>query len=346
MPIIRDAGASLRAYELASDARSGSFARNKARQRHRAYFRRHVWTLTGVWFLLMSVTPAVWWWLESDFVRGALVGANFTGATASVLFWVVQVTATAPIMMGDQAERYTAQEIRRARRGWRLINGFRLGHGDIDHIAIGPAGLVILETKWSAASWASLEGVERQRRAVEQVQRSARQLTRWHELKKLGLRAHSVVVLWGGEAMNVGVRPIATRDGETWVVPGPSLMTWLRTLPAEPAIQESQEQAWRAIAKQAALRDRSDGYVAPRTAGQLLLRAASCVFGVAAGFLVVAMTLDWSGSWVIAALMGSGWTSIAVATAHQWPLLRLESALSAVSSGCSCFLALVALLFG
>ena len=53
----------------------------------------------------------------------------------------------------EQAERWTDQELKALRRrGWPVVNHLSFKQGDIDHVAIGPDGLIVVETKWTASS--------------------------------------------------------------------------------------------------------------------------------------------------------------------------------------------------
>lgn len=64
---------------------------------------------------------------------------------------LVLLSGTAPLMMGELAEQWTAQELRPlTKHGWRLVNHFGLGYGGQDHVLVGPGGVVLLETKSSA----------------------------------------------------------------------------------------------------------------------------------------------------------------------------------------------------
>ncbi len=56
--------------------------------------------------------------------------------------------------LGKVGEEATADAVagwRRRRKGWRLINGIYLaGHGDIDHVLVGPGGVFVIESKWTS----------------------------------------------------------------------------------------------------------------------------------------------------------------------------------------------------
>ena len=61
--------------------------------------------------------------LPAGYVRGFAGGSSVTSVIALLAFWVIQATGTAATMMGDDAERWTASELRKLRRhGWRLVN--------------------------------------------------------------------------------------------------------------------------------------------------------------------------------------------------------------------------------
>ena len=60
----------------------------------------------------------------------------------------------ARIQHGLDGEQLTADELRKLRRhGWRAVHNLHLQAGDIDHVAVGPGGVVVIETKSSNAEW-------------------------------------------------------------------------------------------------------------------------------------------------------------------------------------------------
>ncbi len=138
-------------------------------------------------------------WLPNDLTRGFVLGAAGVGAPALLWGLVVQMSWTAPTMMGDTAEQWTAGELKRLRSsGWRLVNHFALGREDIDHLLFGPGGVYCVETKWSGSPWTDQAGRDRVMRAVEQVSTNTRRLSNWQPFRRAGLRAQPLVVLWGG----------------------------------------------------------------------------------------------------------------------------------------------------
>ena len=121
-----------------------------------------------------------------------------------------------------------------AGRNWRVVNRFLLSSsGDLDHVAVGPAGLLVIETKWSAYPWQSRDGAERVQAAVGQVQRVTRQLRLWTEVKKSSVHVSPVVVLWGGGGWDETNR-VQYVDGVA-VVEGNVFRAWARALDPDPA---------------------------------------------------------------------------------------------------------------
>lgn len=80
--------------------------------------------------------------------------------------------------MGETAEQWTASDLRLLdRRGWKVAHGVRLGRrGDIDHVALGPGGLLVVESKWRSEGWNDRYVTEVVERAVDQVRHGAKEV--------------------------------------------------------------------------------------------------------------------------------------------------------------------------
>jgi Nuclease-related domain len=88
------------------------------------------------------------WLAPTDFLRGIVVGGGIVAVTALLMTLVVQATGTATLSAGAEAEQLTAIELRPLlKHGGRLINHLSLTRGDIDHLLMGPAGIVAVETQ-------------------------------------------------------------------------------------------------------------------------------------------------------------------------------------------------------
>ena len=276
------------------------------------------------WLIFVAPLPLVWWLVPQEFLRGVLVGGSTTGATAAVWFLVIQSTGTAPIMMGDQAEQWTAQVLRKLGRDWRVVNRFVLSSsGDLDHVAAGPAGLLVIETKWSAYSWQSRDGIERLHAAVGQVERVTRQLRLWTEVKKSSIRVIPVVVLWGGGEWS-DVDRVQSVDGVA-VVEGKVLGDWVCALDPDPAGSQATTQAiWDALDKQARRRDEHDpaSAVIPLSVGDVVSRLGFIVAAAALGFTAITTLLNTTGSSSFALLCGLSASALLLMAHRRWRAVK------------------------
>lgn len=128
-------------------------------------------------------------------------------------------------MAGELAEQWTAQELRPLQaHGYRLANHVNVdSRGDADHVLIGPGGLFVLETKWSATEWT---GNRFFTEALRQVTGRARNT--WLQLKRHGLPdATPVLVLWGNAAKPLTAATGVRKNGNVVVIAGSHLQRWL-----------------------------------------------------------------------------------------------------------------------
>ena len=161
--------------------------------------------------------------------RGLIVGAGVTLTACAVAALVVLTSGSAPLMMGELAEQWTAQELRPLREhGWKLVNHFGLGPGDQDHVVVGPGGVVLVETKWGGTPWDVDAGDVFFRRALQQTAGNARQLSLWHGVAKHGRPAvEPVLVVWGPAARELREHPARRHDSGVVVMSGDQLRAWM-----------------------------------------------------------------------------------------------------------------------
>ena len=222
-----------RIRELSGDTRAGSWARGRARTAQREFLRDHWRLYAALLGALYAVAVLASLAMPSDFLKGLVFGSLIVAGPAMLWSWTVQVTGTAPVMMGDLAEQWSAGDLRKlARTGWRLVNHFALAKDDIDHVLVGPGGAFAVETKWSASPWRSDYGQARLREAISQSSRNARALRLWHPFKSQAIPVHPAVVLWGGGTKDwTQEEQVRVTDGVT-IVTGAALNNWTRTLGA------------------------------------------------------------------------------------------------------------------
>jgi hypothetical protein len=334
-------GEAARSRVLAGDERAGRYSRGEGRRRHRAFLRSR-WRLLVLVVLFAAAPIAALAYLVTDpLARGLVIGVGLAGTIGGIAHVVSTLTGTGPLFMGELAEQWTAAELRSLRKqGWRLVNHAGLTTGDIDHILIGPGGIVVVETKWSATSWGEDWNLNRVRRATVRAAEDAHRLGLW--LRQLEVPAPlSLVVLWGGEADELPQRPAGT----TGVVRGSGLRGQIDALAGGVLSEQKVQQVWGQLDEQVRRRDPHEAALHPvppslqQVAGQLC----AAVFAGLCSVLLVAEVVT---------VAGSAWFGVAaavLAAAVSWPLRkvdRLAVVMTGWLTGFAAALALIALSFG
>lgn len=212
---------------LASDKRAGAWARSRA-IRMRYDFIRRGWLLVALWpAVACAVAPAVLLVPHHDrpYIIGGLVASGIWGA----LYMVGTMSGASSVSMGALSEQWTASDLRRLkRRGWKLVNQVHFRRWDIDHMLLGPGGVIVVVTKFSADGWTPTRYTARViADAVNQAKRNATdiQLSLGKSVLPDSL-VHSLVVLWGrGDK-----KEIAEKHGSVQVLSGHLLPSWLAHL--------------------------------------------------------------------------------------------------------------------
>ncbi|MGZ6804466.1 MAG: nuclease-related domain-containing protein [Nocardioidaceae bacterium] len=209
---------------FAADARAGTYARRKARVAQRRYVREN-WRLllaslaAGVVIVLLPMP-----FVGGPFLHGLMLGLVLAGGAGAVAMLVVVQTGTGPTMAGELAEQWTAQALHPLQaHGYRLVNHMGInGRGDADHVLVGPGGLFVLETKWSAS------GLDEKRLTTGRAQAEQAARRTWLQVKPHGVqRATPVLVLWGEAGAELRMSTGVRRQGDTFVIAGPHLQRWL-----------------------------------------------------------------------------------------------------------------------
>ena len=131
--------------------------------------------------------------------------AGFAGGASLLLLYIATDTVSVNrIESAAIAESNTSSEVRKLhRKGWRVIDNLPFDKFDVDHIAIGPGGVVVLETKWTSDGLTDARGRLNQygEKAVRQVADNVPRINA--VLKQFGSGAevaHSCVVSWGARS--------------------------------------------------------------------------------------------------------------------------------------------------
>ena len=101
----------------------------RARNEQRAFFLSNWVVFVGFTATGLLLALVVAWMMPGAFLSGAVVGAALVLIPGGLWVLTIQATGTASSMMGDDAEQWTAAELRGlSRGGWRLVN----------HVALSP----------------------------------------------------------------------------------------------------------------------------------------------------------------------------------------------------------------
>ena len=194
-----------RVKQRARDRRLGSDAR--AGRRVRDEIRRTQWDFVcGHWrFLASGVlvgtlgTALVAYLTPNVFLRGAVVGAGAVFLLGGATFTVFLFTGSGPQMMGGIAEAWTSSELRPLRKhGWKLADHVFYRFADVDHLLVGPAGALVVETKWSSEAWDLMHPDQRLVDHFERLHRRARDVRiSIPLLRRDGYPVRAALFLWG-----------------------------------------------------------------------------------------------------------------------------------------------------
>ncbi len=251
-----------RSRQLASRERVGRFSRGLAWDLVSSFARRHWIILLAALFLpIVAFLPL--FFLEHGAARWITVGAAGISGPWIVAVMTILMSGAADPFMGLDAEASTADELRKLRRhGWRLANGIKIREKeDIDHVVVGPAGLLVIESKWSRHRWPLGDRGQafmsaQLSRALTQVLRNRKDVSTQFAKALDGAPVRAICVVWSAEDSSGD--PPWIEFGDAVVVRGPALNSWLRTLAGGALDEPRIDRIWKEIEHQASRRDEND----------------------------------------------------------------------------------------
>lgn len=259
---------------LMSDQRAGRFARRKALRQQEQFIRQSWPYLLGLEALLPDLLIPGLWLIHPEY-RGLLIGLIIPIGPWLTIGMIILFSGASSAWMGRLGEIWTAQELRRARRrGWIFLNDLYLA-SQIDHVALGPAGILVIETKWAAEpchlddsdDWRRAKAL----RAVNDQASHVRSIMRSHHCSAPVI---PVVVQWRPPTgSSPGTWHTWHHEGDAILVDGPSFRTWLRSLPDHDYDAVAAAAGWEKLLSHVDPHDQrmeSEEGPAPRTVGHLL----------------------------------------------------------------------------
>jgi Nuclease-related domain len=276
--------------------RAGRYARSLARDKSRKFV-KDTW-LPLLLIMLLGVAIGGLVVLLPGWMRGFVGGVWIASVVWFVALLVISGSGAAATSMGASAEQWTDREMRRLRKhGWKITSHVRpwIKGGDLDHLAIGPAGAVAIESKWISdpralqqSSW--IESDRRQATiGADYVRKTLR--GRLH-----GAPIRSAVVYWGAATRSGNAR--TSFDHDPQVLIGSELRDWLTDISAAPELMTDGDiqSAWATVLDfqhKTDLQELGEGYEANRT----LIRKAIDALVVPISLLIT--------FWVAALLLGA-----------------------------------------
>ena len=227
--------------------RAGRYARSLARQKS-IKFVKDTWLLLLL-IMLLGVALGGLVVLLPGWMRGFVGGVWIASVVWFVALLVISGSGAAATSMGASAEQWTAREMRRLRRhGWKITSHVRpwIKGGDLDHLAIGPAGAVAVESKWVSDPRA-LEQSSRIDSDRSQATIGADYVRKTLRGRLHGAPIRSAVVYWGAATRSGNAR--TSFDDDPQVLIGPELRDWLTDISAAPEVMTDDDiqSAWATI---------------------------------------------------------------------------------------------------
>ena len=154
--------------------------------------------------------------LFPPYIRQILAGA-WTATIVSVVWVSVFVgSGSAYRSYGGDAERWTAEELWKCRSlGWKTVSHVVRKGWDIDHVAIGPGGILVVQTKWTSDAGPIGPDLWSFDKAISDLREAARSIglqlygKRWEDVVR------PVIVYWGPRLPNTREEEVLEVDGIT-----------------------------------------------------------------------------------------------------------------------------------
>ncbi len=292
-------------------SRTGEWPRGKAEQLRYEYLHRAWGVLLAEGAVFLALTPLAPNWLREFIVGGWVVFVGW-------LLWhqVVVESGSSTRDMGALAEQWTSNELRLLRdRGWRVINHVVLRHWDIDHVAVGPGGVLVVQTKWSSDE----AGMHDLATVTRQLKKDAEDVRLMLKARLAGAPARAVVVVWGPAARRDAAIPSQPVDG-VHVVAGRRLKELLEGFGDCGVKPDAIDAAWATLRDQVGQRDARDQRLAgppPRSVKSRLTEMGLVCVVTASGLEASFLGLRWLHLPICLALVAAELVAGAAASRHR-----------------------------
>ncbi|MPZ90022.1 MAG: hypothetical protein GEU68_00065 [Actinobacteria bacterium] len=183
---------------------AGHFAKRQLIERRRDFLRKHWWRLAIIVGMLTVVGVGLHWVFPTAQIP---VWAAVPSLFLALLFFGRELfDGTYHLVNALEAEGWTSKDLRRwLGRDWHVVDWISFEFHDVDHVVVGPGGVLAVETKWtdSKLDLRSSRGKTRAHEWIQQATNGSRSVQ--YLLSSFGyrLRVSPVVVVWGPEISGV-----------------------------------------------------------------------------------------------------------------------------------------------
>ncbi len=251
-----------RIRRLGSRDRSGRYSRKVILEKVRDFVKVNWGPLLFLLFFPGVFTAPVAYFMKGT-ERWIYVGAACISGPWLVAIFVILWTGVGNTMMGLEGENFTAEAFKKYRsKKWILINGMKTKKdSDIDHVLIGPAGVFVIETKWSYEKWPLGEYEnsfmwERLMSAISQARINRDRFVFRFGKDLQDIRPRPICVLWSSEYS--AERPVSFQYGGVQIVFGPDIDSWMETLSDNSLDQSQIDHLSKVIDRQVLSRDEAE----------------------------------------------------------------------------------------
>lgn len=132
---------------------AGTWAKRRARAVRLRFVARNLPAFAALVLLFSAIALFVWTTTEDPW-RSCVIGMVAVGCAWMVHILLVRYDGSESWRRGAEGEDRTAVELGKLRRyGWHVVSHVPFAAGDVDHLLVGPGGVVAVETKTRSREW-------------------------------------------------------------------------------------------------------------------------------------------------------------------------------------------------
>jgi hypothetical protein len=171
---------------------------------------------------------------------------------------LISFDGSASYRVGAQAEEWTSAELRQLPAPWRVEDHIPFGNRfDVDHVAVGPHGVLAVETVWTSGHW-NAAAAKPDRFLVAKIDQTRRNARTIRSLMLTPVGRPPVIpllVCWGPHVAKIACGAIWIND--VLVTVGAQADEWLPTFNDDTLNEATIDRAWAVLQCHVELTERS-----------------------------------------------------------------------------------------